>query len=122
MRWLLGGAALLMLGTLTACGDSGSGGDDSPGGSGVVTPSANCRLLNPRDRAKLAGVATDKEAPVGMKTAGQQCRWIAPTSRAIIETTTAESVEWATKVPGVIDQLKDSGVLSKQDLRELAQA
>lgn len=113
---IFGAIAFVLLGTLTACG----GGDDD--GADESGPSPDCRLLNAKDRLALAGVVTDEEAPVGMKTAGKQCRWIASKSRVIIETTTAESPEWAEKVPGVIDQMESSGLLSDEDLREIAES
>ncbi len=116
MRLILGGIALVLLGTLTAC----AGGSGEPEGE---SSRAACRLLNRADREKIDGTAIDREMPaegnVGPRE--NQCGWAS--RKANIRVMSMSSTTWAVILPAALDQVEKSPKvkLSAADRAELAE-
>ena len=122
MRLILGGIALLLLSTVTACGSSGS--DDSPSASTSTTSNRaddpTCALLTAEERRAFAGTAVDETMDSGDPSVN--CKWSAGGSdESMVQVTSMPADQWIKVLPDYIERLKSSPVeLSAADTKQIA--
>jgi hypothetical protein len=122
MRLILGAAAFVVLGTVTACGSS----DLETTAPAPASARANraedamCGLLTASDRRALAGTAADR--PMQSDDPTTSCMWgSAGSGETIVEVRSLASDTWIKILPDYIEKLKSSDVeLGPGDAKRIA--